>query len=407
MTKPEFPKKRGPRGPDGFDRHRDLRTLGGIQLDTALLLFARFGSLRWPVLAQMLWPDSDVSSQTVLCRRMFDRLVEEDYCHRITGWGDDAFILTPTGARRIQWLLPDAYSTLRSGVRLRSVKGATWQHRRAGDIYLATRHAAGHEIATEYEAYTSSPYSKIASEYLPSEIKRNDGVYYTVRFPDHPGSREVTGIRIVEVVRNAPKQSRSQQEAHDEMFALLDNMRRLTAMGIGFDLLFDDDAQGQSAASEIDRAAAARCINFDVRLVQRVWMRAQRDNKGPVDFRPEPWPSTASTKAGAASPDAPQLHKRPAAPKQQSFRIVLDQSASGNREIEIRYLPADLILRGHTLGFGNEGYIQFDEYDDADNPMFWKAVVVPNDIDLDDLDQREDLFRKLMVMLAAAGRIKG
>jgi hypothetical protein len=423
------PKKRGPKGPDQYPRKgNDLRDIGDLLLVVALLWLPRFGSINVDMLGALMWPRSSPTSQAVLARRKLHQLLSKDFIYAVLGGsGREFFVLTSKGAREVQRHHPGLYPRLRSGARLTSVSGATWQHRWLANAYLVTKAAQGCDISTEYEQLTDSPYWHFLWECVPFRGKKCDGLYCdTGSSLAEESVSGPLGLTVVEVLRSRVRCKRGLNEQHDPMFSLLQSLQQHTAHGVSVDLVVVDERQGHQILESVGREARKRGIWFDPCLVRAVYARVTPGACDIPVFRMNLWSSAAlpqpparpvlgiERKSRLPASDSSQVERISVPPrgtrsgptdKIVEFRIVKDRinPEDQRREIEIRYQPSDLALKGHAGNRGHPDHMEIDGFDEDGNPLFLDAIDVPSDIDLADPVGRKQLFEKLRAMLAKAG----
>lgn len=421
--------KRGPKGPDGYPRKgNDLRGIGDLLLVAALHWLARFGSINGHMLGALMWPRSQVKSQLVSAGRMLGRLLSRKLVTPVLGGsGTTFFVLSKRGAREVQKHHPGLYPRLRSGERLTSVAGATWLHRWLVNTYLVTKATSGYDISSEYEQLTDSPYWAFLWECVPFHSKKCDGLYSDTdsSLAQRPASGP-RGLTVVEMLRSRVRCKCGPHEKHDPMFSLLTSLQQHTSHGVSVDLVVVDDKQGQQILESVGREARKRGIWFDPSLVRAVFASVTPGTCEMPVFRMKLWSSVTlpqptarpvvGTERKSSLPASNPSHVRPISvpsrgarsgptDKIEEFRIVKDRinPEDQRREIEIRYQPSDLALKGHAGNRGHPDHLEIDGFDEGGSPLFLDAIDVPSDIDLADSVERKQLFEKLREMLAKAG----
>ena len=131
----------------------------------ALRWTAKFGWLRWWMLARLMWPASPATSARTLAMRMIRDLDAEKLIYPVIGGdGFKVFLLAERGAAYLRTYFPGRYARdlsrgrrgLTAGTRQTSPAGATFIHRLISNAYLADAVANGRLIATEYEQLVDS-----------------------------------------------------------------------------------------------------------------------------------------------------------------------------------------------------------------------------------------------------------
>lgn len=415
-------RKRGPKGPDKFIRKgRCLVEVGEMHRDKALYWVGRFGWMNWYWLACAMWPDSPPKSAQNLASGMLERLYDDGLLQKtVCGGHYEVFVLSSTGALELQMMHPLAFGTaaaalamgedgslipgrefakgIRSGLRLTSVRGATYLHRFVGNTYLASCLAQGRTIATEYDQLTGSGHWTLPWTSVLYHGKRPDGLDYV--------AHDIAGLdmKIVEVLLNAPRTTPRRKLGgavieQDEMGDFLRSLHYHTTNGQGVVLVMIDDAPGRNIANEIVREATKRDIPVVSDLIQLVFVKLEAGECRPIGLSKEPWPKSKND----AKETAPTTRAR-APQRSHEFRLLSDErDETGEREIVIQHLRSGWTVRANTDGTDQHRSLYFDAFDTRGERQCIGDMWRDASIDLNDPAEWELLVTEMRVLVAGAG----
>jgi hypothetical protein len=410
----------------------------------ALRWVAKFGWVRWPMLARLMWPASPASSARVLAMRMIRDLAAEKLIYPVIGGdGHDVFLMAALGAAYLRTYFPGLYARdlsvgrrgLTAGTRQTSPAGATFIHRLITNAYLADAVANGRLIATEYEQLVNTEEWRTSWHQVGYRAKRCDGLTSRVGpMPDEHGVI-LLDIEVIEMLRTSPKESLTRNDkgalvVQDDMGRLLMSLRQHSANGQRVTILLLDDRPGHGIARNIVSVAAKRGIPISSQFVRFVFvsMRPGKPILGP--FRRVPWPggqravvappaaanttrtssassgptgSPATTPASTSASATNGLSAPALTVRRTEFRLVSDERlANGNRDAIIQHVPTGITAQGSTGGRLKSADMEFAFFDPDDEPLFFDAVACRDNIDLTDPVEFQELCDELRQVISDA-----
>jgi hypothetical protein len=419
--------------------------LSPLQIE-ALRWTAKFGWLRWWLLARLMWPASPATSARTLAMRMIRDLAAEKLIYPVIGGdGHEVFLLAERGAAYLRTYFPGLYARdlsvgrrgLTAGTRQTSAAGPTFTHRLLTNAYLAEAVANGRSVATEYEQLVDTDEWRTSWRYVGYRAKRCDGLTSRVGPMPNEYGAILLDIEIIEMLRTRPKESLTRNAecalvVQDEMGRLLMSLRQHSANGQRVTILLIDDRSGHGIARTIARFAAQRGIQISPQFVRFVFvsMRPGKPILGP--FRRAPWPGGKPVAIAPSTPAAPPIavataiggttelpatksvpafnagiSTLPDRPKptvrQPDFRLVRDKRfANGTREVIIQHLPTGITAQSSTGGGNTTVYMEFAFFDPDDQSLFFETVICQDNIDLTDPVEFEELCEELRQVIPDA-----
>ena len=223
----------------------------------ALRWTAKFGWLRWWLLARLMWPASPATSARTRAMLTIKDLAAQKLIYPVIGGdGHDVFLLAERGAAYLRAYFPGLYARdlsvgrrgLTAGTRQTSPAGATFIHRMITHAYLADSAANGRLIATEYEQLVDTDEWRTLWRQVAYRAKRCDGLTSMAdTMSDEDGAIQLD-IEIIETLRTRPNVALTRNDqgvlVQDEMGRLLISLREHSANRQRVTLLLLDERPG-------------------------------------------------------------------------------------------------------------------------------------------------------------------